>query len=56
VAHTHWRSSIVREGTVIVLAAIAIIATIGGFILISNYVMPKYPSILPNEVGCVTLL
>ena len=51
VAHTHWRRSIIREPAVILLAAIAIIAIIGGFILISNYVMPNIHQFCQTKLG-----
>lgn len=50
---THWRSSIVREPTVILLAAIAIITIIGGFILISNYVMPNIHQFCQAKLGAL---
>lgn len=53
VAHNHWRSSIVREPTVILLAAIAIITIIGGFILISNYVMPNIHQFCQAKLGAL---
>jgi hypothetical protein len=53
VAHTHWRSSIIREPAVILLAAIAIIAVIGGFILISNYVMPDIHQFCQAKLGAL---
>ena len=53
VAHNHWRSGIVREPTVILLAAIAIITIIGGFILISNYVMPNIHQFCQAKLGAL---
>lgn len=52
VAH-HWRSSIIREPAFILLAAIAIIAIIGGFILISNYVMPDIHQFCQAKLGAL---
>ena len=49
VAHAHWRRTIVREPAVILLAAI--IAVIGGFILISNYVMPNIHQFCQAKLG-----
>ncbi|MGB6593281.1 MAG: hypothetical protein WBE68_17415 [Candidatus Nitrosopolaris sp.] len=41
------------SGLVFVVMALA--AVIGGFVLISNYVMPHAP-ILPEQIRCSTLL
>ena len=52
VAHTRWRRSI-REPAAILLAAIAIIAIIGGFVLISNYIMPNVHQFCQAKLGAL---
>lgn len=41
VGHTDQRTTIVQQPIVIVLVAIALLAVVSGFIIISNYVMPN---------------
>jgi len=56
VANTDHRTTTVQQPVVIVLVAIALVAVVGGFIIISNYVMAKYTSSLSEQVRCSTLL
>jgi hypothetical protein len=47
VAHAHQRT----QSIVIVLVAIALVAAVGGFIIISNYVMPNIHQYCQNKQG-----
>jgi hypothetical protein len=51
VAHTHQRTTAVPQSTVIVFVAIALVAVVGGFIFISNYVMPNIHQVCQNKLG-----
>jgi hypothetical protein len=49
VAHTeHWHQPIV-----IVLVAIALVAVVGGFVIISNYVMPNIHQFCQTRLGAL---
>jgi hypothetical protein len=49
VAHTgHW-----NQPMVIVLVAIALVAAVGGFIIISNYVMPNIHQFCQTRLGAL---
>jgi poly-beta-hydroxyalkanoate depolymerase len=50
VVHTHQTSSI-QQPIVIVLVAIALVAVVGGFIFISNYVMPNIHQVCHSRLG-----
>jgi len=49
VAHTHQRT----QPIVIVLVAIALVAAVGGFIIISNYVMPNIHQFCQSRLGAL---
>jgi hypothetical protein len=49
VAHAHQRT----QPIVIVLVAIALAAAVGGFIIISNYVMPNIHQYCQNKLGAL---
>jgi hypothetical protein len=49
IAHTHQRS----QSMVIVLVAIALVAAVGGFILITNYVMPNIHQVCQTRLGAL---
>ena len=49
VAHTHQKT----QPIVIVLVAIALVAVVGGFIFISNYVMPNIHQVCQNKLGAL---
>jgi hypothetical protein len=49
VAHAHQRT----QPIVIVLVAIALVAAVGGFIIISNYVMPNIHQYCQNKQGAL---
>ena len=49
VAHTHQRT----QPIVIVLVAIALLAVVGGFVIISNYVMPNIHQFCQNKLGAI---
>ena len=51
VGHTDQRTTTVRQPIVIVLAAIALVAVVGGSIIISNYVMPNIHQVCQNKLG-----
>ena len=53
IAHTGHRSTTVRQPIVIVLVAIALVAVVGGFIIISNYVMPNIHQYCQNKLGAL---
>ena len=53
VAHTDKRTTTVRQPMVIVLVAIALVAVVGGFVIISNYVMPNIHQFCQNKLGAV---
>jgi hypothetical protein len=53
VAHTDQRTTIVRQPIVIVLVAIALVAVVGGFVIISNYVMPNIHQFCQNKLGAI---
>jgi hypothetical protein len=50
VAHAHQRTTTVQP-IVIVLVAIALVAVVGGFVIISNYVMPNIHQVCQNKLG-----
>jgi ABC-type antimicrobial peptide transport system permease subunit len=50
IAHTY---EAVQQPIVIILVAIALIALVGGFILISNYVMPNVHQYCQNKQGAL---
>jgi hypothetical protein len=50
IAHTY---EAVQQPIVIILVAIALIAVVGGFILISNYVMPNILQYCQNKQGAL---
>jgi hypothetical protein len=52
VEHTDQRTT-VRQPIVIVLVAIALVAVVGGFVIISNYVMPNIHQFCQNKLGAV---
>lgn len=49
VAHAHQRT----QPIVIVLVAIALVAAVGGFIIISNYVMPNIHQFCQSRLGAL---
>jgi hypothetical protein len=49
VAHTHQKT----QPIVIVLVAIALVAAVGGFIIVSNYVMPNIHQYCQNKLGAL---
>jgi hypothetical protein len=49
VAHVHQRT----QPIVIVLVAIALVAAVGGFIIISNYVMPNIHQGCQSKLGAL---
>jgi len=49
VAHTHEKT----QPMVIVLVAIALVAAVGGFIIISNYVMPNIHQFCQSRLGAL---
>ena len=53
VTHTDKRTITVHQPVVIVLVAIALVAVIGGFIIISNYVMPNIHQVCQNKLGAL---
>lgn len=53
VTHTDQRITTVHQPVVIVLVAIALVAVIGGFIIISNYVMPNIHQVCQNKLGAL---
>ena len=53
VANTDHRTTTVQQPVVIVLVAIALVAVIGGFIIISNYVMPNIHQVCQNKLGAL---
>ncbi len=53
VPHTDQRTTTVRQPIVIVLVAIAIVAVVGGFVIISNYVMPNIHQFCQNKLGAI---
>ena len=50
VAHTHQKY---EQPRVIVLVAIALVAAVGGFIIISNYVMPNIHQVCQSRLGAL---
>jgi hypothetical protein len=53
VAHTDHRTTTDRQPIVIVLVAIALVAAVGGFVIISNYVMPNIHQFCQNKLGAI---
>ena len=53
VAHTDHRTTTDRQPIVIVLVAIALLAVVGGFVIISNYVMPNIHQFCQNKLGAI---
>jgi hypothetical protein len=53
VAHTDQRTTTVQQPIVIVLVAIALVAVVSGFIIISNYVMPNIHQVCQNKLGAL---
>ena len=53
VAHTYPRTPAVQQPIVIVLVAIALVAAVGGFIIISNYVMPNIHEYCQSKLGAL---
>jgi hypothetical protein len=53
VAHTDHRTPTDRQPIVIVLVAIALLAVVGGFVIISNYVMPNIHQFCQNKLGAI---
>jgi len=49
VAHAHQRT----QPIAMVLVAIALVAAVGGFIIISNYVMPNILLYCQNKLGAL---
>ena len=49
VAHTYQKT----QPIVIVLVAIALVAAVGGFIIISNYVMPNIHLVCQSKLGAL---
>jgi hypothetical protein len=49
VAHTHQKT----QPIVIVLVAIALVAAVGGFIIIANYVMPNIHQFCQSRLGAL---
>ena|GEM_PF-852244 len=52
VPHTQ-RITPVRQPIVMVLVAIALVAVVAGFVIISNYVMPQIHQFCQNKLGAV---
>ena len=50
IAHTY---EAVQQPIVIILVAIALVAVVGGFILISNYVMPNIHQFCQSRLGAL---
>jgi hypothetical protein len=53
VVHTHQKTATVQQPVVIVLVAIALVAIVGGFIIISNYVMPNIHEYCQSKLGAL---
>jgi hypothetical protein len=51
-AHTYPRTT-VQQPIVIVLVAIALVVVVGGFVIISNYVMPQIHQFCQNKLGAL---
>jgi len=51
VAHTYSKTTV--RAIVIVLVAIALVAVVGGFFIISNYVMPNIHQFCQNKLGAL---
>ncbi len=49
VAYTYQKT----QPIVIVLVAIALVAAVGGFVIISNYVMPNIHQFCQNKLGAI---
>ena len=50
IAHTYGA---VQQPIVIILVAIALVAVVSGFIIISNYVMPNIHQVCQNKLGAL---
>ncbi|MDQ6667214.1 MAG: hypothetical protein M3Y53_03185 [Thermoproteota archaeon] len=53
ITHTDQRTTTVRQPVVIVLVAIALVAVVGIFIIISNYVVPNIHKVCQNKLGAL---
>jgi poly-beta-hydroxyalkanoate depolymerase len=53
VGDTGQRTTTVRQPMVIVLVAIALVAVVGGYIFISNYVMPNIHQVCQTRLGAL---
>jgi len=53
VSHREERTTTLPQPIVIMLVVIALLALVGGYILISNYVMPNIHQVCQNKLGAL---
>ncbi len=53
VAHSDHRSTTLQQPIVIILVAIALVAVVSGFIIISTYVMPNIHQVCQSKLGAL---